>query len=239
MADRVARHARGPRGRRAHPRRGRRGDGHVRRDRVSRWPHERTPPRHDRRRRRPPARPRHRTAAPRPSPDRRCCSRPASSASCSRWSRWSSVTAAVQPAVPVRAEHPRHPAQHGDPRGAGGRPGRRGDHPQHRPVGRLGARALRLRRRARMMSADPGTADGRRAAGRPRSSARCAGWSTASLVRFGNVPALVVTLGTLYVFRGISLLLGGRPAGQRRRAAPALPELRQRRRVLGVPVAAC
>ena len=53
-------------------------------------------------------------------------------------------TAVEQPPVPLRAEHPRHPAQHRDPRGDGGRSGRRGDHPQHRPVGRLGARPQRL-----------------------------------------------------------------------------------------------
>ena len=61
-----------------------------------------------------------------------------------------------------------------------------------------------------------------------RRSARPAGCSTACWSRWGRVPALVVTLGTLYVFRGARLPVDQRPPGQRRDAARRLPEPRQR-----------
>ncbi len=52
-----------------------------------------------------------------------------------------------QQRVPVRAGHQGPAAQRDDPGAGRRRPGRRGHHPQHRPVGRLGARHLRLRLR--------------------------------------------------------------------------------------------
>ena len=54
-----------------------------------------------------------------------------------------------------------------DPGDHGGRPGRRDHHPQRRPVGRLGARPVRVRHRQSCSSPHPGTAD----PGRARSSA--------------------------------------------------------------------
>ena len=49
------------------------------------------------------------------------------------------------------------------------------------------------------------------------------------------MPALVVTLGTLYVFRGIDYIVGRRQADQRRRHAAGVPA-DGHRAVLGVPV---
>ena len=48
-------------------------------------------------------------------------------------------------------------------------------------------------------------------------SARCSAPSTALLVTFAKVPALVITLGTLYVYRGINIAWAGGDAVLRRR----------------------
>ena len=57
------------------------------------------------------------------------------------------------------------------------------------------------------------------------------------LVRFGNVPALVVTLGTLYVFRGIDYLWAGSEQVTADEFPPAFIELGTAR-VAGVPLLA-
>ena len=46
------------------------------------------------------------------------------------------------------------------------------------------------------------------------------------LVTWGQVPALVVTLGTLYAFRGLAFLWTNGTPGQRRDAAGRVPEPR-------------
>ena len=53
--------------------------------------------------------------------------------------------------------------------------------------------------------------------------ARCCGAVNGGLIAAARVPALVVTLGTLYVFRGLGLHVGHRPADQRRRHAAGVP----------------
>ena len=129
---------------------------------------------------------------------------------------------AGQPAVPVRAEHQGPAARPDDPGDAGRRPGHRRHHPQRRPVGRLGPRPVSAFATGDPVRDHPGLPIVV-AAGRGMASARRAGWSTACWSRFGRVPALVVTLGTLYVFRGIDYIWAG---GQQINAAdmpPALP----------------
>ena len=51
------------------------------------------------------------------------------------------------------------------------------------------------------------------------------------LVAYFNVPSLVITLGTLYIYRGHRALVGGQRPGQRRRHAGRLPGAGQQ----GVP----
>ena len=46
------------------------------------------------------------------------------------------------------------------------------------------------------------------------------------LVAYGGVPALVITLGTLYIYRGIMLTWAGQRPDQRRRPAPRVPPAR-------------
>ena len=50
------------------------------------------------------------------------------------------------------------------------------------------------------------------------------------LVAFGKVPALVITLGTLYIYRGIFLTLGRQQPDQRLRHARGLPQAGHRAR---------
>ena len=83
------------------------------------------------------------------------------------------------------------------------------DHPQRRPVGRLHPRHHRLRRRrlSRRAAATRVVA----VAARRRCSASAAGCVNGLLVSLGQVPALVVTLGTLYIIRGVdSIWVGSR-----------------------------
>jgi rhamnose transport system permease protein len=57
-------------------------------------------------------------------------------------------------------------------------------------------------------------------------SARSSGCSTARWSRSARVPSLVITLGTLYVIRGVDFLWAKGPPDQRRRHARRLPEAR-------------
>ena len=65
------------------------------------------------------------------------------------------VTGIVEPRFLNAAEPAQPPAQRLDRRAARGRPDARGRHPQHRPLGRLGARHHRVPRR-RLLFADHG-----------------------------------------------------------------------------------
>ena len=213
--------ARGPRRRPAHPGRGHRGDASCTPPWVSRSPHDAPSERGQRQAG---------SSLPAvPATDRGRRSR-------SKTRELGIILALVaagrlhrrrQPALPVRAEHPRHPAEHGDPRGDGGRPGGRGDHPQHRPVGRLGARPQRLHRRHHD-ERQPGPADDRRDRWSASPSARCAACSTASWSGSARCPrwwsrSARSTSSAASPTRG--------PAAQQVNAdelPPALPDLRQR-----------
>ncbi len=150
---------------------------------------------------------------------------------------WSRSRRPVNPRFLSGAERPRHPAQHLDPRGAGRRPADRGHHPQHRPVGRLGARPVARSPPARLMQRRPGPADGRSrsssALARRRGVRR---WSTACSSPSAGCPrwssrSARSTSSAASTTRG--------PRGQQINAAEmpaALPDASAPHAVLGVPL---
>ena len=101
------------------------------------------------------------------------------------------------------------PAAHPvDPDPARGRPGGRDHHPQRRPVGRLGPRPDGVPHRHGSSSTTPASRSSP-CSSSASLSAPCCGLVNGLLVAFGRVPALVITLGTLYIYRGIVLTWAG------------------------------
>ena len=95
-----------------------------------------------------------------------------------------------------------------DPRAARRRSGDRDHHPQRRPLGRIGARPHRLPDRPLFIDV-PDLPIVVVFARRRRCSARLLGLINGALVAFAKVPALVITLGTLYAYRGINVAWTG------------------------------
>ncbi len=118
------------------------------------------------------------------------------------------ITAAIQPRFLSSHQHPVRAGRRHDLRAAGAGRDDGGDQPERRPVGRLGAGALRV--------PHPPTCSARRTASHSRSSSWPA-WASGSgfgainglLVSLGRVPSLVVTLATLYIIRGLDVLIVG------------------------------
>ena len=155
---------------------------------------------------------------------------PASSPCCSSSSR---STAPCSPGSSAAPSITVHAGQHHDLRAARARRDDGRDHPQRRPVDRLGARPVRLRRRrpVRQVHGIPIPVVVRSSASR---SALACGLVNGAMVTLGRVPSLVVTLATLYIVRGIDILI----VGGNEVVAPTLPHgfiQIARGQLLGVP----
>ena len=112
--------------------------------------------------------------------------------------------------------------------------GDRHHHPQRRPVGRIDRGAHRLPDRPDVHRHPRHPAD-RRVSSAECSSADCSASINGALVAFARVPALVITLGTLYIYRGINVAWAG---GDRINASDLPKDFRAlgTDRILGIPI---
>ena len=131
-----------------------------------------------------------------------CCSASASSASCSRSCSSSARRRSTTP-LPQRHERAAAALGRGDHRAARDRRDDRDHHAQRRPLDRLGARHLGLRRPASLFRDHPHISIVARLPRRRSAIGVACGIVNGAIVTVARVPSLVVTLGTLYIIRGI------------------------------------
>ena len=106
----------------------------------------------------------------------------------------------------IDRRRPRPAAHADDPDARRRRPGDRHHHPQRRPLGRLDPRAHAYLAGCALRHVPRHSDRGRSSRGRARA---CSGVINGVLVAFAKVPALVITLGTLYIYRGIDVRWAG------------------------------